>query len=632
MRKLKFNWPEIKARFAFPAVLSILSTIISLILVARESDPDSINFEIKLLLSLGFGIILTLVIQLVSERYKLSATSITVANALGVVASFAYIFGFIAYGLEENEDISLYRLAHYVAVATILTIAVFVAPYLSLKRGNDESRELWHFATEVLKRLIGTYFFSFVLFAGLSFALLIIENLLEVNVDSKLYAYLSILLFSLFSPLYFLGDIPKNFQVSTDNTKFSKYSKFFGIYVLIPLVTIYTIILYIYEIKLLFEGELPENQIVYIIISFLTPGFLAILVIFPLKYVEETRWVAKYIRFFSISALPLLGLYFYSLYLRIDTYGFTVSRTLGIYLGLAILTVCLIYVFSKKAYLRVIPITYMVFIFLAICMPFFNAFTIGEYSQKKILEQLFEKYNILEDGKYKQTEEIKVNNEDYYRMESILQYLENTHGLNSLKDWFTESQWEDFDLDNNGKDTYRLRSEFLNKINVVQSESNLPYNNYSFDKNNISFLISVGYEQQNNPISIKGYDQYFDLSLARYNRNPQITLEIDESEYNVDMSLEDTKLIINIDGKEISTDLSDEISDIIEDNGSDYEYDFLDIELATRDALKFEQKAGKLKFLIVVDQVSGKLKINNEGSTTIDEVEMLKANVFVTKK
>ncbi|MBK9320884.1 MAG: DUF4153 domain-containing protein [Bacteroidetes bacterium] len=99
--------------------------------------------------------------------------------------------------------------------------------------------------------------------------------------------------------------------------------RIFTQFVLLPLVTIYLGILYVYELKILITMNWPRGWVSYLVIGFSTAGILALLLVWPLRNDDRYKWVKTFTRLFYIALLPLIALLFFSIYIRVKEYGIT---------------------------------------------------------------------------------------------------------------------------------------------------------------------------------------------------------------------------------------------------------------------------------------------------------------------
>ena len=127
----------------------------------------------------------------------------------------------------------------FVLLAIALHLLVAFAPFVMLREMNG----LWqHNKTLFIRILIGGVY-SGVLYAGLALAILAIDNLFEVRIHEKFYIDLWLIIAGIFNTWFFLTGVPENIPALERTTDYPKGLKIFTLYVLIPLITVYLVIL-----------------------------------------------------------------------------------------------------------------------------------------------------------------------------------------------------------------------------------------------------------------------------------------------------------------------------------------------------------------------------------------------------
>jgi hypothetical protein len=93
--------------------------------------------------------------------------------------------------------------------------------------------------------------YSAFLWLGLAAAFAASNYLFSLHLTDKTYAYLFIWIAGMFNTIFFLAGIPADTAALDDDTSYPKGLKVFTQYVLIPLASIYLVILLTYEVKIL---------------------------------------------------------------------------------------------------------------------------------------------------------------------------------------------------------------------------------------------------------------------------------------------------------------------------------------------------------------------------------------------
>jgi membrane-bound metal-dependent hydrolase YbcI (DUF457 family) len=169
--------------------------------------------------------------------------------------------------------------------------------------------------------------------------------------------------------------------------------------VLIPLATVYVVILLAYEIKILVQWELPKGLVSNLILGYAVFGILSLLLVYPIREQEENKWLKTYARSFYFLLIPLLGLLFTAAGTRIFRYGITEMRYFLIVLACWLLFITVYFLVAKKQNIKLIPISLSILTLLSIYGPQ-SAFQVSMYSQRRILVEVFKKNNAFKNGSF----------------------------------------------------------------------------------------------------------------------------------------------------------------------------------------------------------------------------------------
>jgi hypothetical protein len=302
----------------------------------------------------------------------------------------------------------------------ILTFHLAVSYSAFLHQGNLNG--FWEFNKILLIRILEAAFYAAVLFAGLSVALLAVDQLFSVNIDSKIYLYMLTVIGIGFTTFFFMAGVPANFKTLNDaEPAHLKGLKVFTQYVLIPLMLVYLGILLVYEVTILISWELPKGTVSILILSYAVAGLLAVLLIYPVKEQLENRWFRQFSKFIFIMMIPLLVLLLLAIWERVRNYGITEPRYILIVLAIWLAIITAYFLSSTKQNIRIIPVSLSVLAFLATFGPQ-SAPSVSRYSQT----QRFERYNVAKDDK------------GMLEKRRIIHYMVNYHGLSSLQSFAKE--------------------------------------------------------------------------------------------------------------------------------------------------------------------------------------------------
>lgn len=373
-----------------------------------------------------------------------------------------------------------------IAVHLLVSFAPFIFKY-------DMTR-FWEYNKSIFLRILTSGLYSGVLFAGLSLAILAIDHLFEADIKDIRYPQLFMVIAMVFNTWFFLSGYPK--ENEEESVEYPKGLRVFTQFVLLPLVTIYLLILYVYAAKILLTMHWPSGWVSYLVIGFSTAGILALLLIWPLRDNENHRWIKIYSKGFFFALFPLVVLLFFSIYLRVNQYGITMNRYFVIMLALWLLFVASYFLISKSKRIKMIPVS----LFLVACISAFGPFSAFQVSKRSQFDRLItigEKYGFYKHGKFEASKSRQeVEYQDEATFSSVLEYMLDTYDRHVVQDLFSENV--DSIAKNKGSGAL---------AQVLMTSIGLDYvHDYAFAENE---TFSVSSKNYNNPLSVTGYDYCF---------------------------------------------------------------------------------------------------------------------------
>lgn len=300
--------------------------------------------------------------------------------------------------------------------------------------GTNNTLAFWEFNRALLSRLLLGFLYSLALALGLTAAFTAVNSLFGFHLEwSNLYN-IWIITFGLFNTLFVLAGTPQHplqGQVQAE-VPYPKGLKFFSQYVLVPLATIYLVILLAYELKILIAWQLPNGNVSSLILGYAGIGILSLLLVHPIREKEGNGWVKVYSKYFYLFLLPLTVLLVLAVVKRIDTYGITQYRYFII--GLAVWLVFLIVYFlaNKKATIKAIPISLFAVVLLIIYGPL-SATAVSLRSQKAVLLNLFNGEKAVRNNKLIPVNAQKIKPYSAVRMASTVAYILKHYDFEALQ-------------------------------------------------------------------------------------------------------------------------------------------------------------------------------------------------------
>ncbi|WP_243109365.1 DUF4153 domain-containing protein [Anaerophilus nitritogenes] len=468
------------AGFRFPMTVANLLAVASIIfrLIAIDEAP-SVMLQ-KLMFTFVVGAVFGMVAQFAVERFhKLSEKRVLVYG--GVLLLLAGYFLILLPAPEISAEITIRSL---VAVFALVCMVLWIPPYKS--EVNFNLVALVHF-----KSIFTSVLYSVVLSAGIA-AIIGTIDILLFKVNNDLYAYTMTIIWVVFAPVYYLSLLPRfNSEFEADQSMIkhaSSYPKFLDILVsniAIPLISIYTLVLIAYFLKILFTLTWPSGQVGPMVLIYSIAGIL----IFVLSSLLENRFVLFYRKIFPKILIPIVIMQLISVGIRLNTYGVTESRYYIAIFGVFSIIVGVLLSFSSVSKNEWIALLAATFAIISIIPPV-DAFTVSRRSQINRIQSILENEGMLIDGKIIKKEDAS----EYTKVETtnILYYLERSSSLEYI-DWIPE----DFKIYNDFKATFGFEPT------------------YSIHKNGDQQYINVELDTQQ-PLPVSGYDVLLNTFVGRY--------------------------------------------------------------------------------------------------------------------
>lgn len=327
-----------------------------------------------------------------------------------------------------------------------LAAHLFVA--FSLSVSDSSLMKFWKFNESLFERFLLSFIFSNTVFLGLVISFLTMDFLFAVDVPKEFYSNLWFGTVFIFNTWFFAAGIPLHGDPELEQIEYPKKLKMFLEYLLIPLLTIYFLLLYVYFFQIVFTQELPKGKI-GLLVSFASLfGIFALLLGHPLYEHSGKNWFKTFFKGFYIAVIPLVGLTLVGLAYRLNQYGVTESRYLLFAICCWLIGISLYFIFSKTKNIKLIPISLSLFCLLISFGPW-SVWNVSFSSQKNRFVNSLEKYNLIKDGKLiKKQDASKVPNEEYYKLIESSSYLlakDNKEELNHLLDLPRNTKFADSD-------------------------------------------------------------------------------------------------------------------------------------------------------------------------------------------
>ncbi len=514
------------------------------------------NILYKSILSITTIYFLSIWIYLLSEKFNFSKLK-TLLFQFGSILFWVLFYFSFEQNLFNNfySEQFVYIIITYIGVICFVFISPFIKKLLNNNIDNDKYYTYFNsLFSKILMSIIVWWFLTLLWFIALNtvFSLFELKTYLDEN---KFYWYWSAFSFSLFTPIYFLFIFPeKNINILLlDKIKENKFYNFLSNYIALPFIIIYFFILYSYSLKVLLNfSDWPKWIISWMVILFSL--FWYLIYIFSYAFENKSILVKIFRKIFPFAVLFQTPMLFYTIYLRINQYDFTINRYLIVVFWIFLILISIYFIFSKKKYLLLISFLLTTFIIIISISPWW-VYSFPELRQLELLKNDLIEAKIFQSGEIilpqnKKDIEAKLS----WKIYEKISYLCSYHGCDSMFNIFwnvlddiknqdkieweknhnerikkieeeiVNYKWEDMDiLNSNKKLLSNLEKETYKWIDIWRYSNKLveilkvePYYLWNLlNQKYISFFLN--YSKRNNFLEVSNYDYL--LPILDINQN-----------------------------------------------------------------------------------------------------------------
>lgn len=481
-------------RFPLTMIFSA-AVVIMLITISEMKSFGSIkNFDIlnRITMVLALGIPLTLCLKLIIEKKgNLNLIFKFLIYLSGGVFLVLYYFIF----LKNTNMISTSR---YIATSFAMYTIFLYIPYF-YKRENIEL-----YVLKVITRFLITFVYSLVLYGGLAAILFAIEKLLSVPLINNIYYYTWLIVAGIFVPGFFLGGIPKHSDV-LDSKDYPAFFKVLLLYIVMPIASVYMLILYIYFGKIIVTRQWPINLVSNLVLWY---SAICIGVIFLISPIKENQWVKKFKSWFLKLIIPILLMMFLSIGIRVKAYGITENRYYVILLGAWIFGITLYFNLSKIKRNIIIPLSLSIITIVSVFGPL-SSFSLSSYSQNRRLYGILNSNNMINNGQIQKAPS-NISNNDKKEITRILQYFESKDKLSDVK--YLPDEFKITDMKN--VFGFEYSDEFSPNSSREYFSYSLMNMNYPLEIGDYEYLFDFRYKPENGKTELKGIEAKYDYQSS----------------------------------------------------------------------------------------------------------------------
>ena len=459
-------------RFPLAILLATAGTVTVIRLAHLAGSSQNISYDRywNILICCFLGMLLSIALTVPAEQRGWGR-----GKALGLQS--VIMVGVVVFYLLMPAHMGTKALLRYYLFSLGLHLLIAVIGFTGRGRVNG----FWLYNKKLFLRILTSALYTSVLYVGLALALLAIDKLFNVDVSYKVYMDLWAVLAGVFNTWFFLAGFPADYENPAEIRDYPKGLKIFTQYVLLPLITVYLLILYAYLFKIVFTAHWPSGWVAYLVLGFSIAGILALLLIYPLRNDEKNRWINGYARCFYFALFPLIVLLGCAIWKRVKAYGITEERYFVLALAGWLFCIALFFLRKreKETYIQVIPLSLCCIAFLSSFGPW-GAFSVSLHSQQKRLAGLLEKYGMFSEGKL-QPPKGKLAEEDNEQIRNVTEYIVRVHGYKVLQPWFSQDLDSTMRRDSpkyaEGWGDYRGYRQSARILNLMRLGTNSVYGN-----------------------------------------------------------------------------------------------------------------------------------------------------------
>lgn len=374
-------------KYPVTMVISLAVAILSVYLVEYSYGTDGDYYyqlvqRIVMLLALAIPLSVGISLYFI---YKPAKTVILKAIPYVVVALILVIYDQVY--LKAFDDSNWVRTSYALVLLAVVAIWMMIPVIYSGK--NFEG-----FFAKVFSSYFNSIFLSQLLALGLMGIVFAVFTLLLDNSGGDIYYDIWIFVNCLFVPGFFLGQIP----LSEEEKTYSSIMKVLFAYIVLPVFLVYSLVICLYFIKLIFTNSWVEGHVAALSIAQILVGILLIVILKPLENVEAKLPIKKLRSLIPFIMIPVCIMYFVAIGMRIMEYGFTEIRYIGLGAGIwAAFTIVWLIVKRSGSYAPVIGLFTAIALIMAIGP--ISGENISTLNQKSRLESLLVKNKMLNENK-----------------------------------------------------------------------------------------------------------------------------------------------------------------------------------------------------------------------------------------
>ena len=493
VKKLLLHFKSGFERFPVTIILAFMHFITGVYIAEVRSFQSDEFVEVNLLL---FGsIFITAMFEMLYEKYFYKKNRWLVRGIYSVITFAVSIIVFVEY-LRTNDYYNIY----YFTLIPISIVLFLLIPILKKKENKEK------YLQSVFSNFVITGIFVAVLWIGIEIILTTVNYLFFNSGDSlffRLTTYSFWFIIEVFGVSLFLSLLKK----PDDNLENYEFPFIFNVlikFVIIPLIIIYTGVLYIYMAKVVISMHLPKGLISHLVLWY--TGFSVAVMILITPFTQKDKFFENFKKYFPYFSIPLIFASLFAVFQRTYQYGITENRYY-VLISIFWLLFCMI-LYIGKMNITGIFISLIACLVISVYTPL-SAKNVSNFSQSQRLKRMLVKYGALKDGKISKITQKLTNNEGS-QIYTTIQYISDNSTIAKLN------------FKNEKGEVYSTLGDLEKGLDVKESWKDYYYR--SDDEGNYEERKVVTYKVKNIENSeiisdIAGYDNFISYKNV-YNEDP----------------------------------------------------------------------------------------------------------------
>ena len=505
VKKLLLHFKSGFERFPITIILAFLHFITGIYIAEVRSFQSDEFVEVNLLL---FGsIFITAMFEMLYEKYFYKQNRWLVRGIYSAITFVISIIFFVEY-LRTNDYYNIY----YFTLIPISIVLFLLIPILRKKENKEK------YLQSVFSNFVITGIFVAVLWIGIEIILTTVNYLFFNSGDSlffRLTTYSFWFITEVFGASLFLSLLKK----PDDNLENYEFPFIFNLlikFVIIPLIIIYTGVLYIYMMKVLISMHLPKGLISHLVLWYTAFSVAVMILITP--FTQKDKFFENFKKYFPYFSIPLIFASLFAVFQRTYQYGITENRYY-VLISIFWLLFCMV-LYIRKMNITGIFISLIACLVISVYTPL-SAKNVSNFSQSQRLKRMLVKYGALKDGKISKITQKLTNNEGS-QIHTTIQYISDNSTIAKLN------------FKNEKGEVYSTLGDLEKGLDVKESWKDYYYR--SDDEGNYEERKVVTYKVKNSENAeiisdIAGYDNFISYKNV-YNEDP-INQENESEKYKI---------------------------------------------------------------------------------------------------